>query len=291
MLACRAGEIKLPCYISPKLDGVRAVIFGGVVYSRSLKPIPNKWVQKMFGLHNLEGFDGELICGDPTAKDVYRKTNSAVMSEEGEPDVSLWVFDCCRSEFLPHDFASRDGWVFITTAIDSTLSGRVVKVPQTYCESSTRLDQLCELNLKLGYEGSMVRSPTSPYKFGRSTEKEGYLMKIKKFEDSEAVVIGMTELLHNDNPATTSELGLTKRSSHKDNKTPAGVMGSLLVKDLNTDVEFEIGTGFTSDDREEFWKDKGDVIGRIVKYKHFPNGVKDKPRFPVFLGFRHKEDL
>ena len=29
----------------------------------------------------------------------------------------------------------------------------------------------------------------------------------------------------------------------------------------------------------------------IVKYKHFPVGEKDKPRFPVFIGFRAKEDM
>lgn len=97
--------------------------------------------------------------------------------------------------------------------------------------------------------------------------------------------------MHNDNPAEVSELGLTKRSSHKENKVPTGTLGSLVVRDLNTNVEFEIGTGFTAQERADWWRDKCDVIGRIVKYKYFPTGSKDKPRFPVFLGFRSKEDL
>lgn len=28
-------------YMSEKLDGIRCIVFGGVAYSRSLKPIPN----------------------------------------------------------------------------------------------------------------------------------------------------------------------------------------------------------------------------------------------------------
>jgi DNA ligase-1 len=32
-------------------------------------------------------------------------------------------------------------------------------------------------------------------------------------------------------------------------------------------------------------------IGRVVKYKHFPYGADEKPRHPVFLGFRPEEDM
>jgi hypothetical protein len=28
------------------------------------------------------------------------------------------------------------------------------------------------------------------------------------------------------------------------------------------------------------------VVGKRVKYKHQPHGAKDKPRCPVFIGFR-----
>jgi hypothetical protein len=32
-------------------------------------------------------------------------------------------------------------------------------------------------------------------------------------------------------------------------------------------------------------------MGKVVKYKSQPTGVKDKPRFPVFLGFRDVVDM
>jgi len=95
MLAAKTdGEnITYPCLVSPKLDGVRAIVRHGQVVSRTLKPIPNTHVQRLFGRAALEGLDGELIIGDPTAEDVYRKTVSGVMSEDGKPEVKFYVFD------------------------------------------------------------------------------------------------------------------------------------------------------------------------------------------------------
>lgn len=78
MLACDADleKLRFPLLASAKLDGVRAIVRGGVVFSRSNKPIPNQFVQDKF--KHLEHYDGELIYGDPTAKDCYRRTVSAV---------------------------------------------------------------------------------------------------------------------------------------------------------------------------------------------------------------------
>src|SRR4051812_46167471 len=85
--------IKFPVYCSHKLDGVRATIQGGRVLSRALKEIPNRHVQRTFGRAGLEGLDGELIVGSPTAEDCYRKTVSATMTREGEPPARFFVFD------------------------------------------------------------------------------------------------------------------------------------------------------------------------------------------------------
>jgi DNA ligase-1 len=52
-----------------------------------------------------------------------------------------------------------------------------------------------------------------------------------------------------------------------------------------------VGTGFTADQRADFWSRREQLRGQLVKYKHFPHGVKDAPRHPVFLGFRDPEDM
>lgn len=53
---------KLPLYLaSPKIDGIRARVVGGVVLSRSGAPLPSRAVQGAFG--HLEGLEGEIVQG------------------------------------------------------------------------------------------------------------------------------------------------------------------------------------------------------------------------------------
>ena len=102
MLATDAdlGKLRFPLLASAKLDGVRAVVRDGVVYSRSNKPIPNAYVQQKFS--RFEHFDGELIVGDPTSKTCYRDTISGVMSFEGKPEVRFFVFDHIGNTSAPY---------------------------------------------------------------------------------------------------------------------------------------------------------------------------------------------
>jgi DNA ligase-1 len=122
------------------------------------------------------------------------------------------------------------------------------------------------------------------------------MIKIKRFTDGEAVVVGVEEQMHNTNEATTNALGYTERSSHQANQIGTGALGAFLCRSLpgpddETDVEFSVGTGMTAADRTWMWNNREQMVGKIIKYKSFPVGVKDKPRHPVFLGFRDAEDL
>jgi len=56
-------------------------------------------------------------------------------------------------------------------------------------------------------------------------------------------------------------------------------------------VEFGLGTGFDDAERGKIWEQRNSYLGLRVKFKYLPIGVKDKPRHPVFLGWRHKEDM
>jgi DNA ligase-1 len=68
-------------------------------------------------------------------------------------------------------------------------------------------------------------------------------------------------------------------------------LGALVVRDLKTGVVFNIGTGFTAADRLEMWKNRANLLDKIVTYEYLPIGVKDKPRHPCFKGFRIEADL
>lgn len=286
MLATEAdlSKLRFPLYASAKLDGVRAIVRNGVVLSRSLKPIPSAHVQRMFG--PLEHFDGELIVGDPTSPTVYRDTVSMVMAKDrGEYDVSYRVFDHVVNPLTP--WSLRKDSVLDELCLRG--NGTAIYHPQCHV---TDLDQLLEVEtaaLAQGYEGLILRDPMAPYKFGRSTVREGYLLKLKRFTDAEAVVIGFEERLHNGNEATVDELGRTKRSSHAENKTGHGDLGALVTR-FGGQV-CHIGTGFTQADRIEIWQNQDKYLGKIAKFKHFPTGGKDKPRHPVFLGWRSPLDV
>ena len=292
------SKLKYPLFVSPKLDGFRAIVISGVVYSRNLKPIRNRHVQKLFGKDCYNGYDGELIVGSPTSKSCFNDTSSGVTSYDGEPDVTFYVFD--NMDF-PGTWSER-----ANTLIQNN---DVIKVPHSLCNNREEILKYEEIFLNEGYEGLMIRDPNSPYKQGRSTPREGYLLKLKRFEDSEALVIGIEEKMHNGNEATIDALGRTVRTSHQENLIPLNTMGALIVKDVNTDVIFNIGTGFDDITRDKWWdwanyQDSEMSISEhtgkrfmfddpklYVKYRYFPVGSKDRPRFPTYIGLRHEDDI
>jgi DNA ligase-1 len=155
----------------------------------------------------------------------------------------------------------------------------------------TDLKEYEEECVRDGFEGVMLRTADSPYKLGRSTEKEQWLLKWKRFEDSEAEILGFEEQQHNNNEATKDNVGHTKRSSKKEGMVGAGKLGALLVRDLKSGVEFGLGSGFDDAQRVEIWANQKKYKTEIVKYKFQPCGVKEKPRFPTFLGFRDRRDM
>lgn len=267
--------------LSSKLDGIRAIIRNGVVVSRSLKPIPNKHVQRLFS--HLEHYDGELICGLPFAHDVYRKTNSAVMSVEGEPDITFYAFD--HIEEPDADYLTR------YEKLEE--SANVVVLTQHGVAGRDEVHRLETLYLEQGYEGVMLRKargPMSKYKFGRATAKSCTLLKCKQFSDSEAVIVGFEELMKNGNEATTDALGHTVRSAHQASLIPMGTLGALVCE-TNDGVEFKIGSGFDAATRKELWSQRDALYGKFVKFKHFAIGQKEAPRFPIFLGLRNDIDV
>lgn len=284
-------QLKYPLLASPKLDGIRCLVVDGKLYSRSMKLIRNKSLQQLTDWNQYSGLDGELILGDPTAKNVFRDTTSAVMSEGGTSiGMKFWVFDNFLAN-APFDSRYHALGNYVGLIGDDPL----VRVPHILVQSAEDLEFYESETLALGYEGVMLRSLQGKYKNGRSTFKEGILMKLKRgqLRNGDAEIIGFTERMHNENAAKINELGFQKRSSEKSGMVPRGDLGSLRVRDVDSGFEFSIGTGVGLNDalRTEIWQNQKDFLGKIVRYEWFAYGNYDKPRFPKLVCFRDSEDL
>ena len=288
MLAVAAkelSEIQFPVLATPKLDGIRCLKINGKALSRSFKSIPNHHIRNWIEKHCPDGFDGEIIC----PKKTFNETQSLVMTEAGDPEFNFWVFDYVKDD-LNKGYASRIEDLREWCAEPGDHTNLILLLPTTLLsfESLVYFERQAVAD---NYEGVMVRTSGSPYKCGRSTLREGYLLKIKRFSDAEAVVIGFEEKLTNTNELTRDELGHAKRSSHKENLVPAGTLGTLIVRDVETGLEFGIGTGFDAKTRQEVWDNPEKYLGKLASYQHQPSGMKEKPRFPSFRGFRDPRDL
>lgn len=296
MLAVDAVLEKLvfPQFVSAKLDGWRGVIKDGIALTRSMKPFRNTYIQELFGVEALNGLDGEMCVGPPHAPDLMQKCGALNLKGYQQVDVHFYVFDYWTRPDVNYENRLRnlmDG--LITQSFRDTYP-RIHLLPQLLVHS---LDELfeCEQNaLESGYEGLIVRRPNGLYKYGRSTLKEGYLLKVKRWATSEAVITGFEEQNENTNEATVDERGYTKRSSAQAGMVGKGTLGAILGHDIKTGVPVRCGTGkgLTAAIRAELWAKREQLISQLMTYEHFAaTGVKERNRFTKFVAIRDRDDM
>ena len=281
---------KFPIYGQPKYDGIRMMIRDGIAYTRAIKQVRSETIQQWVFDHRdlLEGLDGEVICGSPTAPDCYRRTSSSVMSYHKPDDFVFYVFDKWDSVY---EYIYRK---------DDLIDIEDLKIPNLALTPTVLLHSMIELlayeksMLEEGHEGIILRAPWAYYKGGRGSPTKCELIKVKQFKDTEAIIVDLHELMHNANEAGVDNLGHTERSSHKENLVPMGTLGAVEAVGHwpdGTEYRVRIGTGFDDAQRAEVWDRRQSYIGRVVKFKYFEIGVKESPRFPVFIGFRDGDDM
>lgn len=285
-IACEdLTKVNYPVILSEKLDGIRMSVHNGVCMSRSMKPIPSSAVQVKFGKPEYEGYDGEIIYGDKNAKDVFNKSTRACMSHEFPEEL-----DIDKLHFYVFDVIGEEPYAIRYAMMEPDVKNNVYRLWSTYVGSPEEVAKYESEFLEQGAEGVILRSPTGKYKQGRSTLKEGILLKVKQFVDEEATIIDFEEKMHNANEATVGELGQTKRSSHQENMIPCNTLGALVVNSKKWGT-FKIGTGFNDQQRQEIWDNRSAYVGKLTKFKYFAVGIVDKPRHPVYIGIRHEDDV
>ena len=310
-------NVTYPVLATPKLDGIRCVTLPGALVPlptplgqqselrpmdhiskpvcRSLKEVPNDHIRDTLATLP-PGFDGEIMTY--SERDLFdgiirprafNDIQSDVMAHAGHPNFKFHVFDMLDPNI--HEDGPRINYEDRVRNLESAkMPDFVVKVLPTVCRNIEELQDFMSQCIRDGHEGVCFRrSMHCPYKFGRSTLREGWLVKWKLFETSEATIIGFEEEMHNNNPAAKNLVGNLARPSHQENMIPKNRLGSFICQ--VGDVQFKIGTGFTADMRIEFWNQRESLLGKLVTFRSQGHGAKTAPRIPVFVGIRSKIDM
>jgi DNA ligase-1 len=261
-----------PKIATVKVDGIRGLRTTDLVSVRNIL-IPNESIRRRSMVYPY-GFDCELHNPDLQ----YDEIESIVMSEEHEHSDKI--------QFHPIDLYSEMGYLDRVTLVGQVHNIFIETFPCYHPDS------LMELFLKVEQEqgeGVCFRSADSPYKQGRSTLNEEYLIKLCRYTREEVTIVSCYEQMLNKNRKHSSNIGTSKRSRSIGAMVGKDTLGGFWVTDKNG-VAFKVGTGvgLTESRRQQLWERQDELIGKQITIKAKSHGKKVKPRSPVFVGFREE---
>lgn len=287
-----AWGLRYPLLASTKLDGIRAATPNGAPQSNSGKPFPNRKLMQLLSRPEYANFDGELVAGDPydhSGGGVCHRTQSVVMSQYGDiSTLRFYTFDTFKTGL---NFENRCTATYLHRN-PPEYGTFAIPLKQILITDAQHLATYLESELARGAEGIILRDPAGPYKHGRATLREGWMLRIKPREDTEAVIIDYEWMHINDNAAERSELGYTKRSSAQAGKIKTDVIGSVICQDPRWPKPF----GCTVADHAQRavlakLARENQLIGKIAKFSYMPYGTVDRPRQPSFINLRDPRDI
>jgi len=242
-------------HVSEKIDGVRAIYDGGTLYSRNGNKLyaPDQFLSLCKTKDKLT-LDGELVHLDG-----FQTTVSIVKDQSKKATWEYWskiiyvVFDYKTTKKITYEDRLTK---LKENDLDTTFNISILEPITTVKTEKTIAHQLKIIENK-GGEGLILRNPKGLYEVGRSWD----LLKVKSFVDVEATVLQHVQ-------------GEGKHANR---------LGKLICK-LDNGIEFECGTGFTDEEREN-----PPVIGSTITVKYFDLTDSGKPRFPIFITERSYE--
>lgn len=265
-------------YAFPKYDGIRLLMTPAGPRTCQLKELPNRWVREMLHTFCPTFYDGELILAPGIG---FHDVQSELMTQGGTPQVRYMVFD--NFEFIHHPFCER------VTVLEKCWShGResyIQRAPYEIISDFATLQSYEEEQVSAGLEGVILRHPQQPYKCGRSTLEEAGMLKLKRFIDDEALIIGFKEMYINKNDPEINLLGLQERAKGMEGMIPAGTLGAFVVSHQKFGTFF-IGTGFDRAYAKHVWDNQYEFLHKRLTFIYQPHGVINKPRCPRFKWIR-----
>ena len=241
------SDIKIQDYwVSEKLDGVRGYWNGSQLLSRkgNVLHAPRWFIDVLPDVP----LDGELWLG----RGRFEQLSGIVrrrLPEDYWREVKFMIFD------LPGSHESFDNRLLeIKKLVDEIASPHIRMVHQFKVTTHKTLIEKLDDVVRHGAEGLMLHLGASYYSGGRKSD----LLKLKKHEDTEAVVV-----------------------RHFPGKGKfKGMLGAIEVE-MKNKKRFKIGTGFSDQDRRAL-----PPIGTTITFKYFGLTNKGLPRFASYLRVR-----
>lgn len=266
-------KLKGDFQVSLKLDGIRCTVFneesGPKFFTRQGHPIE--------GLIELEEifkkmstgyvYDGELIAVnvDKSSSDVlFRYTQKLVRKDGIKKNVEFFAFDKLTIEEFHAGKSTlklNDRFISLQNDVENIDNILIKLVPVYYLgNDQEEVYKILERVTADGYEGLMV-SPLNSY---YETKRSRTLLKVKKFQTADLIILGTEEHKHG-------------------NK-----LGSLVVDYKGYSVN--VGSGFNDFERDLMWDQREELIGKIVEVGYFEESSNQKGgislRFPTFKHLR-----
>jgi len=238
-------------WVSEKYDGVRAIWDGKQLVSRdgNIYHAPSWFTQKL----PKQKLDGELWIARQSFELVVSTVRDKVPDDIAWKQIKFMVFD--MPEF-PTSFDER--LLEMEKTIESLNIPWVKMVKQWKVASHSKLMNELKIITEAGAEGLMLHKGSSLYKGKRS----GDLLKVKPYEDAEAVVI--------------QHIGGKGKYTH--------MLGAMMVE-MPDGTRFKIGSGFSDAERQN-----PPAIGKTVTYQYRGKTKNGIPRFATFLRVREVEN-
>ena len=259
--------LQYPLYVSPKLDGFRAVYWNGQFYSRTGKPMPNVQLESYFKA--LSGLQDVVLDGELYAHGIPFQDLSKTLTNENKP-ISIQL------KYNVYDAIPTADWVKQKTTLDytdrlklvrSTVNAiadykKVIDVAADLAQNAAEVAELYKKYLNLGYEGCMLKAKDGKYQWKRVSLKSGEMLKLKPFKSADLEVTGVYE-------------GEGKYE---------GKAGGITVDYNGTSIR--VGSGFDDATREILSKEPSKYIGKTAEIKYFEETEDGSLRFPIFERWR-----
>ena len=244
-------KVTFPCYVQPKLDGMRALGTEESLMSRTGKEIDTL---KHIVLADLEDvvLDGELYAHGISFQENMKliKKYRPHLTEQ----VKYHVYDIVMD--APFEVRYK---TLISIASDIP----DVHIVETHLiESQEQLIAFHQQFIAEGYEGTMVRHSEEGYAVNKRSSQ---LLKYKDFLDEAYEVVDVIP---------------------SESRPEQGVVTCVITNKTGQLEHFNTGMKFSHEAREEILRNKHMYIGMMAEIRFFEYTDSGLPRFPVCVGFR-----